>query len=180
MTDQTLAAADLSEQAPAADDLQIGWLQDNDANFRVLSLWLAKDPLYGLAPVQRLGALDSWLRNRRVVVATRDSRIVGALAWAWLREDAAVQAIETRTLPSADTALAQGNALLITMVAGSEQGMVKRLTRRFIALNKGRLMLYERHSVKGGPASKFGWIDRNGVVEGPAIERAAESQATQT
>ena len=153
---------------------EIGLLKDTDENFRTLVLWLARDPVYGAAPISRLPALGSWLKHRRLVVATVETRIVGALAWVLVEPESAIRAIQDRVLPPSDSLVSTSDALLITMIAGSESGVVKRLMRRFIAMNKGRLLIFERHLSRGQASMRFGWVDREGVLGGAALHSSQE------
>ena len=148
---------------------QLGLLKDTDENFRTFALWLARDPVYGAVPISRLPALGSWLKHRRLIVATVDARIVGALAWSFLEPESAVRAIHRRVLPT-DSLVSKSDALLITMIAGSEPGVVKRLMRQFIAMNRGRLLIFERHRSRGQASKRFGWVDREGVLGGAALQ----------
>ena len=48
------------------------------------------------------------------------------------------------------------------------------LMRRFIALNKGRLLIFERHRSRGQASMRFGWVDREGVLGGAALHSSQE------
>ena len=151
-------------------ELQINLLKNNDSNFRVMALWLASDPLYGKVPLDRLQLLNRWLVAGRVIVATVENhRIVGALAWSMLDTEAARQSIRQGSLPAPDAVESTGNEILMTLIAGSQPGVVKRLMRRFIALQRGKVLLYERHLSRGTNTERFGWVDRCGVLQGPDL-----------
>ena len=166
----------MSESKPGTSDLpgpretmQFGRLRNSDANFRTLSLWLARDPLYGKVPFSRLGRLNQWLSSGSVIIANVEGELVGACAWMVLETDVARRAIAELKPPKRSDQPPTGDEILLTMIAGSRPGMVKKLIRHIMSVHHGRLILYERHLSRGSTVKKFGWIDREGIPQGPHL-----------
>lgn len=166
----------MSESMPESADLpgpretlQFGRLRNSDANFRTLSLWLARDPLYGKVPFSRLGRLNQWLSSGCVIIANMEGELVGACAWIALETDVARRAITERKAPKRSDQPPTGDEILLTMIAGSRPGIVRKLIRHIMSVHRGRLILYERHLSRGSTVKNFGWIDRDGIPQGTQL-----------
>jgi hypothetical protein len=164
--------SDSEHQSPVPeprDALQFGRLRNSDANFRRLSLWLARDPLYGKVPFARLARLHEWISSGCVIIANVDGELVGACAWIALETTVARRAIAELKAPKRSDQPPTGDEILLTMIAGSRPGMVKKLIRHVMSVHHGRIILYERHLSRGSTVKKFGWIDRDGIAQGSRL-----------
>ncbi len=152
-----------------AAGLQLGVLSNADGNLRALIQFLAIDPLYSQVPISNLKAMLSWLEKGHIVGASVAGSLIGAAAWTLISDERARQCIRDERLPLASERLYAGEAVLLTMIAGSQQGTVTRLIRHLIGLHSGRIMLYARHRTGNAANSRFGWIDRKGRNYGDAL-----------
>lgn len=173
--EHTEGSAEVAKRAPRAagrnryrprGHTRLGILKDNDNNFRMLCLWLAYQPTYQQVPLDRLRFVQSWLSAGRVLVATQGTDLVGVLAWTLLDSASALRAVSQRRIPDVSELGDAQDAIMISMVAANDREILDGLIRRFVDMQKGRVIIYERHHLGGSKTASFGWFDRAGSIRG--------------
>lgn len=166
MTANALSEPNAPTQTPR---LRLGRPANSDQNFRALAIMVARDPLYGGVPLNRLLVIDRALASDRLLVATRNGELLGACAWTSIDESAAQAAIAQRRLPGPEQITHAGDAILITMIVASQPGVISKLYRAAVQVHKGHIVIYERHDRRGSEIMKFSWVDRSGVLNGDEL-----------
>lgn len=151
--------------SPSANrvELVVGRPENNAGNFRAIFHLLARDKLYGKLPLHLFPEVDFAMQRGNMLCARGPQGLLGLCAWKHLSEHRARKSIAERRLPAIGEAIEPGEAVLLTLIAGSVSGVVSVLARRTFALHRGRIVLYERHLLGGTVASRFTWVDKLGV-----------------
>ena len=160
---------DGTDTAEMTSGLVFGYADATATNFRTLVLFLSKDTAYANVGLARVREFDRSLRLRRVLCATREGQLLGLVVWTTMSDEVARRAIEQRKLPAVAEVTHTGEALLLTGIAATGQGVLSSLARRVFSLHLGQLVLYERHQVRGQPGSVFTWVDKKGVRLGQSL-----------
>jgi hemolysin-activating ACP:hemolysin acyltransferase len=145
--------------------MEFGQANNLDALFVQLTLLMAKEPLYRDLPVRRLADVYATLKKRQYLMIGDKGRLSGAILWKTLDESSAQDLVVARRLPTAKELSAKGTAKVLTAFIASDPDTLSQLWRQLVRQQKGNTLLFERHYVEQGQATKaFGWVDQKGKV----------------
>lgn len=143
--------------------------ENSSSNFRAIFHFLSKDKFYGKLPLSLFPEVDFAMQRGDMLCARGPQGLLGLCCWKHLSERQARQAIAERRLPRQSQALEPGDAVLLTLITASVSGVTASLARRVFAHHRGRIVLYERHLVRGDRQDRFGWIDKQGTRLGMSL-----------
>jgi hypothetical protein len=147
--------------------LKYGALPATAATFTSACLLLARDPAYVSAKFQVVVALWSMIQRGNSFGAIADGRLVGFIAWHDVSEEAAVQSIRDRKLPSSFGHGKEQGALLLAAFVAPTIATALPFFRRFAQAHRGKVIFGERHRPE--KADRFFWVDRAGRLSGPDL-----------
>ncbi len=144
------------------DDIKFGLMEPLEVAI-IQTLQLLSEDIYRVLPLGRINEIITPIKKKNYYAAVSNGRCMGIIIYIKISKETAQACIKERREVKKDEQDDNGTELFLIAISGTP---IMRLFKKFCKVNKGKLILFNKHTQKNGvQENKFGWIDIDGVAK---------------